>query len=166
MTQDVDFVKCKEMAKKVLEENAIIAPPIPIIDIANNYGLTVLEEKLESHHSGKYMPAEHKIIINNKDSSPRQRFTIAHELGHCLLHQDRQELQEKEVFARKLPICATEKKWYETESDFFAAHLLVPFPFLKEMLEKEQNDLYRLAQRFNVSLTMINFQKRNYDHGG
>ena len=170
MGNEPNFKKSFEEAKKVLEENWIFSPPVPIVDIANNYGLMVEEEDLTAAlASGKLYFNEQRIIVNKNDSKGRKRFTIAHELGHFLMHSDSKELKEfkdKGFIERSSPILAKEKKWYEKEADYFAAHVLVPVDFLKDFKDfKDGNTILSLAEKFNVSPTMMYFQMKNYDRG-
>ena len=159
MNRKPDFNKSFEEAKKVLEENSIVFPPVPIVDIANNYGLIVEEDDLPSA-SGKLCFSEQKIIVNENDSNARQRFTVAHELGHFLMHQSLEEFKDKGFIERSMPISAKEKEWYEKEADYFAAHVLVPVDFLKDL--KDRHTILSLADRFDVSPTMMHFQMNNY----
>ena len=170
MKNNVDVKKCLKQAEKVIKENSITSPPIPVVDIANSYGLIVEEDNLMGD-AGKLFFKENKIVINENDQIPRRRFTIAHELGHFLMHRNLAEFQKKECIERSMPILAEEKEWYEKEADYFAANILVPFDFLKDCIEKNkdkadfltENRIYFLAEKFNVSPTMMHFRIKNYE---
>ena len=60
--------------------------------LAKDHGVEVLEADLYDisgalkHEYGKW-----RIYINRQDSSTRQIFTLAHELGHFFLHRDEAE---------------------------------------------------------------------------
>ena len=92
-----------------------------------------------------------KIRVNKSDHSFRRRFTIAHELGHFLMHKD----LRKEFIERRSPI-AKEKPWYEQEADAFAAHLLVPLEFLKEDSRNCLSSI-NMQNRYQVSDSVIGY---------
>ncbi|MBD0291863.1 MAG: ImmA/IrrE family metallo-endopeptidase, partial [Thermoleophilia bacterium] len=56
--------------------------PVPVESIAEDLlGLNVEEADLEAV-SGLLYPAERQIYVNASEPKTRQRFTLAHELGH------------------------------------------------------------------------------------
>ena len=69
------------------------------------------------------------ILLYNDtiDNKERIRFTIAHELGHYALRHN--ETTDKTILSR-YNLSESEYKTFETEANFFAKHLLVPFPVL------------------------------------
>lgn len=64
--------------------------PVKVGEIAKAFGLTVLAATLPAGVSGEIRPfgVSYRIKVNRHDSVPRQRFTVAHELAHFLLHRD------------------------------------------------------------------------------
>lgn len=64
---------------------------VDISSIAKKLGLNVYSASFENNDiSGyiKYENGEKNIYVNNSQSVLRQRFTIAHEIAHFILHQD------------------------------------------------------------------------------
>lgn len=59
--------------------------------IAKDFGITVMKSTMPGSISGEIREAEGRITIkvNRHDVKERQRFTIAHEIAHFLLHRDR-----------------------------------------------------------------------------
>ncbi|WP_103649807.1 ImmA/IrrE family metallo-endopeptidase [Campylobacter concisus] len=93
-----------------------------VISIANQLGYTVVSTDFENDISGMVVNSkdEKTIYINNNDSPERQRFTIAHEIGHILLHH----IKNDEYF-----VDYRNKERYDSkefEADNFAANLLMP----------------------------------------
>ena len=92
----------------------------------------------------------------NHIDTPRGRFTMAHELAHCIIENHR-----KGIISGKLkphPSKTNQSFHYrlEREADYFASCLLMPeFRFLKECLGKPFNfDLTKhISDTFQVSLT-------------
>ena len=113
-------------------------PPVDVKEIAKKLGLTVVVEDLDEEISGLLTTAETErtICVNKKHSRNRQRFSIAHEIGHHQLghqfvpgehvHVDR-GVQISQRSGRSSE--AIDSK--EIEANQFAACLLMP----KAMLE-------------------------------
>lgn len=87
------------------------------------------------------------IAINNKKSSVRTRFNLAHELGHVLLHQgfSSKELKEKDIYKR-----------VEEEAQYFAGCLLMPEKGLAlDMSRTNLNYLIELKKHWKVSIQSL-----------
>ena len=63
--------------------------PVDVVGLAKELGLMVKEAFRGNDVSGMMEPFGHSylIVINANDSRSRQRFTIAHELGHYMFHR-------------------------------------------------------------------------------
>jgi hypothetical protein len=98
--------------------------PVPVDRIAEDFlGLEIGRCELEV--SGMLFPAERRILINSAESPARQRFTIAHELGHwicqCL------EGSAQAVYCRADDVgVGREARALEREANIFAANLVMP----------------------------------------
>jgi len=151
-----DYAKAILEAKRVLEENFIIGPPVLVHELAENCGLQVTVEVFEDSNIAGMIDIEKKLIIVNKhDSLTRQAFTIAHELGHWLLHVKPGDMTCEEVLYRK-PLGGPNENWMESEANCFAANLLVP----SEMLLKYENLTQEEAARiFRVSPSVIGYRR-------
>lgn len=65
---------------------------IDIVEVANTLGIKVYETKEISQPSFIAYDADYKcyeIYLNAKDVGTRQRFSIAHEIAHFLLHKEK-----------------------------------------------------------------------------
>lgn len=86
------------------------------------------------------------IRVNKSQNIRRQRFTIAHELGHYMMHRNKSESFTDEIFFR------TEKKdIIEYRANEFASQLLMPEEKVKQAITNGCRNLGKLAERFNVS---------------
>ncbi|UKK56930.1 ImmA/IrrE family metallo-endopeptidase [Prevotella communis] len=86
------------------------------------------------------------IKVNKQQNIRRQRFTIAHELGHYMMHRNKSESFTDEVFFR------TEKKdIIEYRANEFASQLLMPDLRVRKAIADGERNLGKLAERFNVS---------------
>jgi len=103
------------------------------------------------------------IGYNNTHSEHRHRFTIAHELGHYILHkkntrvfiEKKQKADERIMFRNNSS--STGEYLMEREANSFAAALLMPKKLIEERIAKSNNGenpdelISDLARDFNVS---------------
>lgn len=67
--------------------------PVKVASIARALGIEVKAATLKPRISGQIGPSDtsdsgFRIRVNRHETKPRQRFTIAHEIAHYLLHRD------------------------------------------------------------------------------
>lgn len=79
----------------------------------------------------------------------RDRFTIAHELGHYFLHYRFFKIDELEMPKRRYKRFGRSRA--ETEANYFAASLLMPRARFVETWDRLRGDLYQVADAFEVS---------------
>lgn len=150
--------KIESEANKLLRKFAINNPPIDLEEIAEFLKVKVTREPLDPDVSGVMLFENGKksVAINSNQHINRQRFTLAHEIGHLILHatsnEDRIHIDRR--FFRNSSSSSGEIK-EEIEANAFAACLLMPKKFLKRTVEKEglltDFDIYKLALRYKVS---------------
>lgn len=129
-----DFKRAEKEALALLENFGYEKPPINPVDIAEAMGIRVRFVELKGEDdkiSGFYYAKEDAIYVNRKEFSLRQTFTIAHELGHKVLHKDWLESSSYQVLLRDQTANPKDDP-KEQEANAFAANLLVP----KFMLDK------------------------------
>lgn len=147
-----------QAAKDVLEQYPS-GVPVDVVAIAKAFEIEVRLEALEDQVSGVLLvQADHPVIGVNAHHHPnRQRFSIAHELGHFVLHRDKEPFFiDAAVFFRSEG--ATPETWaQEREANAFAAELLLPQHALEEIWRTEPIDVFddvklrSLANHFGVS---------------
>lgn len=104
-------------------------------------------------------PGDHEvwgIAYNGKSRLERQRFTIAHELGHFILHRNRQPSFNCDKQSVHTGIDTLRS--IEREADDFASNLLMPGDLLRDWISSQRIDfrvLGDIAQRFQVSLEAL-----------
>jgi Zn-dependent peptidase ImmA (M78 family) len=153
--------RIQTLIKEILHKHSVSEPPISIEMIAQKHGLQIHSQPLQSDLSGFLYHDEHHAVIgvNNSHSKVRQRFTIAHELGHFLLHQNDSLHVDRAVHAKfRDSLSKQGTNIDEIEANLFAAELLMPRIFLAQDLEKidvvdilDDQFFGHLAQRYNVS---------------
>ena len=159
--------KIQTIVGKLLAENGIKGAPVPVMRIAKACGVRIVLDSLEGDLSGfLYRKNKQAVIgVNTHHSQTRQHFTIAHELGHFLLHDQEEQLHvDHEFRVRRVPVrlrndvSSQGTDETEREANYFAASLLMPEKFLeKDLKDEEYGDLfdedflYNLARKYGVS---------------
>ncbi len=150
-----------EQLSEIIHEDLNLENKIQIdpVIIAEKLGFTVFKSNFDSDNiSGMVINSndEKAIYINENDSINRQRFTIAHELGHILLHHNPNEESFKEVDFRK----NNSFDERETQANSFAASLLMPRTKATEIWYKLQ-DVDNFADIFQVSKQAASIRLEN-----
>lgn len=171
-----DFQKAECEAKRLIKKYDIKSPPIDPEWIAKQEGVNVLYARfpvsLRNDISGYYDPNEETpmgkgaIIINDHLKANRMIFTIAHELGHVVLHNFKNETDITNIQLRTNTWAQGNKPPEEQEADCFAANLLMPERILKKYKDMvfETNILMRieaLAKLFCVSTESMNYRLKS-----
>ena len=143
--------------------------PVPVEDIADSYcGLLVRDvddmtaapgcPRLDGDQtiSGLLLPSRGEIWVNADEARqwpPRRRFTIGHELGHWVLHQD----EQTSLFCRHGSVAESppaERRpldLIEEQANWFAASLLMPADLVRRHYERTGGDFDELCSTFNCS---------------
>ena len=137
------------------------SPPIPVLEIAERSGVNVVFANFGANSekvSGFCDFENSRLYVNAEDIQERQSFTMAHELGHWLLHRSF-FLKNPELYP-VLPRFSDPDRDnpMEKEANKFAACLLVPERLLKPV---QGAPISRLASVFGVSRTMMEFRVKN-----
>jgi hypothetical protein len=90
-------------------------------------------------------PGDFTIFLPHITSSRRDRFTIAHELGHYFLHYLHPKRDASASFGRG------ERNVVETQANVFAASLLMPTKEFREAWRRHNGNARALATIFDVS---------------
>lgn len=126
--------------------------PIDPILVAKAYDLEVFTASLPRDVSGQIFYKEKKIFVEATDYITRQVFSIAHEIGHFILHNDGTSHTSKRDTSSSLGL--DEK---EIEANTFAANLLMP---QDEVLRLAGNKytLDSMASYFGVSSLAMEYR--------
>lgn len=150
----------EEMTSEILLNNDMYKIPVNVIKIANANDIKVYEGNLDKKISGAiiYSASEDRfdILVNRDDAKVRQRFTIAHELGHYFLHREllkKDELHIDTILYRAEDKKDGEAKKREKEVDYFAGALLMNRTLLENI--RNEHTIEELAEIFNVSVSAM-----------
>lgn len=160
--------KAREAARALLDELGIDTVPVPVDWIAEQLGANVMyPSELSDNVSGVLVPtgAGRWIIgVNASHAETRQRFTIAHEIGHLRLHGYTTPHADGQYLLRMRNERSSDGSVdEEIEANQFAAELLMPAGVLRREVansrieyaawdgEHYDPDIELLARKFRVS---------------
>lgn len=150
------IVDVESILKEAIDNNCIDGRGNLLLDkIAELHHIKVKYEDLPSTQSGYFRAngGDYTIGINIKHHPKRQRFTLAHELGHFFLHRGKNVEFEDEIMYR-----IENSSSIEYAANEFAARLLIPHERLEEKIKEGVTDLTELADYFEVSLDAMRYR--------
>lgn len=157
-----------EIVDELLKKSKVTAAPIPVDDIIVHEGINLLFRELPDDISGILdMRSAPTILVNQSHHTNRQRFSMAHELGHYMLHGQKSIHVDKRTFFRDTR-SSHGLEPEEIDANRFAAALLAPKTLvLKEIesvvdwIDSDKDVLSELARKFEISTTAMGFRLQN-----
>ncbi len=165
--------RAEHAAERLLADHRTTGPPVDPEALAIAEGILVVRRRFEDANvSGiLFRDGDHHVIgVNSAHPLVRQRFTIAHELGHRALHPGRELILDVPVRVNlrdKTSSMASDLE--EIEANAFAATLLMPAQMIRDQLSqlpparRREPDITAaaLARIFKVSTPALNFRLIN-----
>lgn len=163
--------KIKQAAAKLLTTSKVNKAPVNVQELAKKLGISVNYEPFKEDLSGVLVKEQEKTVIGVNSTHPktRQRFTIAHELGHFALKHHGELFVDKTVMKRDGRSSQAIDP-HEMEANSFAAELLMPSELLLKSVERRLDgktdysavDLISdLANEFEVSTQAMEYRLTN-----
>lgn len=163
-----DKLSARERASEILAQFNVRSAPVPVDRIVRSMGITIQYAPFDGDLSGMAFIKDGKKIIgvNALHNITRQRFTIAHELAHFVLHEERLESKvhvDKGVLRRDT-LASQGTDDVEIEANNFAAELLMPKAVLIDALGGRNFDLEdeeaiaTVAKKFKVSPVALQYR--------
>ncbi|HZU65674.1 MAG TPA: ImmA/IrrE family metallo-endopeptidase [Ktedonobacteraceae bacterium] len=154
---------------RLLQAGHISEPPVPVEQLAELCGVQIRYVPYEGQLASLLLWEDgHTVIgVNRLHSLTRQRFAIAHELGHLELHHHTGSHIDRHFSLPLHPLPALSPvESLECEASTFAAELLVPTPFLEHDLKglkmpvdyDDNAATLALAGRYQVSSQLMSFR--------
>lgn len=172
--------KAEVRASELIAAHKITSPPVGIEEICEALGLDVVYEPLPADTSSVLIrqPTGRRVIgVNSRHAPRRQRFSLAHELGHALLHVSEDPPHSDEaVVSRPLEILYRDglagqgTDAVEIAANNFAAALLMPADLVRARYTKRWRAgtsrhlgevVEELADDFDVSEQAMRFRLMN-----
>jgi Zn-dependent peptidase ImmA (M78 family) len=161
----------EEKADEVLEEGGIAAPPVPVEKLASMLGADLAYAPFEGEVSGMLARGEDGapplIGVNSAHANTRQRFTVAHEVAHLVMHPGTPMFIDRFV---RVNWRNGESNLEEIEANAFAAQLLMPKKLVLDLVaevvaarEQITPDALagQLAKNFQVSPLAMSYRLEN-----
>ena len=156
--------RAQSRAKALLEKHGFNDLPVDVARLAKLEGVEVDRADFGDEISGVLMKDGDRAIIgvNARHAPTRQRFTIAHELGHFMLHTSRDLFVDKDYIVHfRDETSSAGVDPIEVEANQFAAEVIMPADKVRELFNARRFDiddegaLRRLAAKFTVSPTAM-----------
>jgi transcriptional regulator with XRE-family HTH domain len=150
----------RDTAEALLEASNTTSPPVRVDDLVTGCGVRILPWHFENI-DGLVVELQGGAVIWVQENQPitRQRFTLAHELGHHLLHHS--DRFHVDLGGELAPAATGEHPGYdwraERAANEFAANLLMPARMVRQAAAINPHIGY-LASRFKVSTAAIGFR--------
>lgn len=134
--------------------------PVPVFTLARQLGLGCEPRPLGPDISGmleKVSEGQYRLYFNKNDPETRQRFTVAHELGHFVLHRAMLGDGVDDDTAYRSTLKGKHKNMaigprQETQANRFAANLLMPEELIQSIRRGDPGITpEELANRLRVS---------------
>lgn len=152
--------------------------PVDLDKIASKLGVEIRYETFPKDEVSGLMKRKGSdglpiIAVNNNHPEKRQRFTIAHELGHFLLHSTRSlhiDRNTNAVYFRD-ENSSDASRIKEIQANQFAAELLMPKKLIMKdvqsnesfcHLETIKDGIKELAKKYNVSEEAMSIRATKY----
>ncbi len=160
----------KEDLIKLAEEHAQDGNSVDVVKLANRFGIKVYEYPFGEGVSGAVRKKENgevSIYISDQDSVARQRFSIAHELAHAVLHKDL--VDSHKVIKRS----KNDFSNIEIEANKLAEEILMPEKAISRFIKEENLDknaeinssiIQKIAEAFKVSTMVAIIRLRNLNY--
>lgn len=149
-------------AKDVLDAHWDGALPVRPIAIARSMGIEVFKSSTLGHSGQIQLGKDDEtpvIVFNDTEALVRQRFTVAHEIGHFALghlnDSKRMFRDESKNFS------AFQYDTREVEANQFAAAFLMPGDIVRLAVQQGTRSISALAEMFRVSEAAMKFRLIN-----
>src|SRR5690606_4472121 len=123
----------EELALDLLKHADALECPVDPIKVTRALGIDVRLARFKDPTISGILRANGVIYVNYADAPVRQRFTIAHELGHYVLHSA-SENPAMDLYRDERSSAGIEPR--EMEANNFAAALLMPAPLVAKLWEE------------------------------
>lgn len=155
--KEIDEISSDDIQKKAEELRSVwgidsTSPVKHLINKAEVNGVVIVESNMEDHTldavSHLYQGRPFILLADNHESAVRRRFNIAHELGHMILHNCVEDLDNYSSRILKNKI--------ERQANLFASYFLMPDEAFRDSLLSTSMDFYiRLKSYWLVSIAAM-----------
>lgn len=145
------------------EKQGIQTVPLDIERLVSSFGVKVKIVPMDDEVSGHLSLNDGvwEIAVNALHHPKRQRFTLAHELGHYVLHRWQcQRFEDTKLFRNN------DSNPMEVEANGYAADLLMPEEEFRNYINNVSKSINDIADHFNVSAYAVRVRAKNLGFSG
>lgn len=146
-------------------KNSLETLPLDAEGIAEKLNIEIKKEQLEEDLSGILRKSVEKdsweLLINKNHHCNRQRYTVAHELGHYCLHKHLRTEFQDQIFFR-----GGETTKEEMQANAFASEILMPESEFRKLVREGTNSIDQLADVFKVSTLALRIKAKSLGMSG
>jgi Zn-dependent peptidase ImmA (M78 family) len=153
-----------EVVIEIASKNGLETEPLDVVSLVKKLGIMLRFEPMGDEDSGllaKDKEGNWFMHINSLHHPNRQRFTIAHELGHLFLHGD-----VRDEFADKIFFRNNQLDKDETEANIYAAQLLMPKKLFSAYISDTSSKVEDIANHFQVSSLAVRYRAKTLGYSG
>ena len=158
--------KARDEAELLLSRLDMKRIPTGLPKVARKLDIIVEYTPLDRELSGMAMiKDEQKLVwINSLHHPNRQRFTLAHEIGHHVLHEDilREGVHVDKGILRRDTVSSAGTEVKEIQANAFASQLLMPKAEITRLSQDldldDEESIKSLAKKFRVSVAAIQYR--------
>jgi hypothetical protein len=168
--------QAEQAAADLLAKFGVEEPPVDVEDLAKRLGAHIERRPHSPEISGllyrdQRVDGERIVIgVNADDALVRQRFTIAHELGHLLLNHNEQLFVDRDLRVNlRAPKLHGHGGVAERQANWFAAALLMPEAMVRRVATElsegrrpsDETLISLVAEQFAVSRQAMGYRLLN-----
>ncbi len=140
--------------------------PVDVRNLAKALGMRVVETQLKDDISGaiERIDDRYRITVNMLHTEKRKRFTIAHEIGHFILHGSLigEGIYDNAMYrSDQNRMNRNISDAHETEANKFAATILMPKRLISDLKDQGVTGATDLASKLDVSVDVMNIRLGN-----
>jgi hypothetical protein len=143
-------------AERLLEAAGATREPVSLHDVVSALNLSLIQAQREPFSCDAALAPlgdGYAVSARSDGGERRRRFSIAHEIGHFVLHPEQARYERGGSTNEAM-------RAREREADAFAAELLMPEHLVRQAAFEEGADARRLADRFEVSVAAMTVRLR------
>ena len=165
ITRDFSDITGADGLISFAENRGIKVEPLDVAELSRVLGIKMSFEPMQGEDSGSLKKVkktgEWIMKVNSLHHPNRQRFTIAHELGHFIKHSMQCDEFSDAAFFRN-----GETNPMEADANAFAAELLMPASSFRSYIENESSEVDDIADHFQVSALAVRIRAKQLGYQG
>ncbi len=147
------YTLANKIAQKLLKDSKVDFPPVPVKELLNYLNINYLPYDFPEKKVSAVLMKDNDLIVvgvNKNHPTNRQRFSIAHEIGHYMLGHHVDSILDPAEVADGMFDTTCENAFQEQEANHFASELLMPSLAIKDDF-KSTKDAKSLAKKYDIS---------------